>query len=375
MLKPAILTGDSEALEERGTQIFENGPLALAKLDRLRDEARERREAARLFTGRIQQRQADVREAEAAVRTLEADRARGAKWGEREDKQLKKLRDKVERVKAKHAELLAKREEETAAPSPEQRRRDRMEADLNGDEVTGRVGGPDYAEWILAQGPRALFVDKRAKLPSGDLEKAAAKLEKRQDAIIDRMLVLSTAFVDADYAVLEMRSQVAELASKGQPKIEELLRYRTRGLDRVTSLGQIEFPAEHVFTRDLSQSIEGELGTSFACWLFEDAVTAKLEGMIRARVAQDPNAISLNDRIAEEAALRAEWLENQRVLVRTYEELERPLPRVHPLALFEVERATDRALSEPWPIDRNPNAAATIGTPIAQVMQAAGVKK
>jgi hypothetical protein len=284
----------------------------------------------------------------------------GIKWLERDEKRLVAQRERVERIRKRRRDREPVRAPEA---TPEQRKRERAEAELNGHNDSSRLGGPFYGEWINAQGALAMFQEKRAELPKGDLAAALAKLEKRQAAIADRFVELKSAPVDVQTAVDAMKAQVADMAVDGRPKLDDLVLYRERGFARTLGVGKAEFAEQPIFFKDDSAVIV-EMGNSTLAWLFEEEIIAKLEKEIRARYA-GVAGVSVEARYQEEAALRAEWLDNQRIIVRIAEERGEPLPAVHPLALFSIERAGQRPLTFVEHPKATPGQSATIGLPIA----------
>jgi hypothetical protein len=364
MKTASILLGSAQIAEERAQDIFP--PNAIATLESLMEQAQRKSQALSQNNDFMQTLLKDIGELHGQIQGAEREKNNtGIKWGEKDEKQLNRLKDKLEKLNKRRQELTRKDEE----IPPEVRQREKIANELNGSDPQL---GLDYVDWIVRQNSLSSFVEDRAELPPDDLEKALAKIAKRQESIIDRVLALRAASVDAETAIAEMRRQVAEKSVKGAPNIAPVTAYRQRSAFGF-SLGEIQWPEEHVFTRDASQSIAGELGNCLVCWLFEDELTARLEKLIRDRIATDPDAISIEARLTEESALKTEWLENQRVQIRICHELGLELPEVHPMALFEIRGGENRAAPEPWNVQVSPpGSSPTIGIPTSRA--AAGGK-
>jgi hypothetical protein len=210
--------------------------------------------------------------------------------------------------------------------------------------------------WISRQRPLAGFREKRAEIPRGDLKAALKNTTAAINEKLDRLLACQIAPVTADEAVAEMKRQVFEKAAFGSIDPMPCANYRVRGVDG--ELGKIAWPEEPLSAREI---ISNELGVSFACYILRDQIIEKLEREIRAKLKHYPDAMTIAARHTEETELKYDIIDLQRVQVRICDELDLPLPMVHPFALFEIEPGEDLPTPAPWPVIRNLNEPPTIG--------------
>jgi hypothetical protein len=269
---------------------------------------------------------------------------------------LASLQKQQERVDAKRKSLEAPK-----APklTPEERRREEARVELD--------GGQNPAEFAASQGPLANFESAPAELPSGDLKKARAKLEdKKLPEILSSFIANRADKVDEASALAKARADHAAMVKLGAPNVEQTTTYRRRGFERRPTVGEIEWPTKTAFSFDLNKSITTQNGVAFACWLDPEGTWARIEAEIRA-LYTDGGGTAPANRDDYENELRAEWLATQRVLVRICEELGEPIPEVHALAYFEVERAASKPRPDKSLVLEGVNAPLPAGVPIGNV--------
>jgi hypothetical protein len=272
-----------------------------------------------------------------------------------DEKQFELLQRQLERAKAKRKSFEPQPEPRL---TPEERRRENAREELN---------GANPAEFIAGLGPLAQFIPAPAELPSGDLTKAAEKVTAKLDAVLEKFLTNREDKVDKATALAKARTAHAAMLVSGAPKVKTVI-YRTRGFNKRRSVGEVEWPTQTAFSADLNKSITRELGIAFVCWLFPKESLARLEDEIhRLYDGEDDHGVSPNERDAIEDKLRAEWLALQRVQVRIAEELRAPIPEVHALAYFEVERAPSRERPEAY-LQVTEGGALNAGAPVAEAL-------
>jgi hypothetical protein len=288
-----------------------------------RDRIDEEREAAEeriaANDGLWQKRQADIQtENDLAARIVDLERAKAAgSWGERDEKLL-------ERTRAKHDAMRAKRQRPKAEPKPKRSARERSLTFLRSELI------PDFESWFGRVSPLARFAYAPADPAGETLESVAAK----QDDVLEAILDVDRAPVPFEEAVTAVDRELDRRAMDGEPNLSRLMKG-----DR------LELPEDVVFSKDLNRSLTLERGASFAVWLHRDAIRKRLLAGLKEKY-EGVEGISARDRKHRRAALEAEFLRLQRIesrLCREAADLGEPVTfrKLHPLAWYELVRVED----------------------------------
>jgi hypothetical protein len=258
-------------------------------------------------------------------------KASGVKWSPEHEAQLKEDRAELEEALADRAKL--DKVDAVVRISPERRNHARLFAALT----------PSISEHVLACGPRARFEAYRADASGYSIKSVRAESEK----VIDALVKLETAPLSCDEALAAMRREVDRMAAKGAPKVAGLYSYRVRNFGSAPRQGSIAWPEDVLASGRLADGGGVQLGTAFSVWLHKDAVEKRLAAEIKERFA-DTEGVTAKDRQAEEAKLKARFMELARIEARLCHAAEdagkdvdwRRLP---PEAFLEIRRIDDAA--------------------------------
>jgi hypothetical protein len=271
------------------------------------------------------------------------------------DRDLDNMRDKLRSRDKKEPKL-----------TPEESRRQRAIHDLNGfmrDSTIKR----SLAEQIGTLPMYRELVTKRRELPANsDPVKLNEKTEAKLESMVKEYIFLQTAKPTLDDVLAKIRADHARLVAEGAPDIREVLQYKRRFGNRgPRSLGDTFWPRASLFNRDLTASMYVDRANAWLARLFPEQTLKDAEDLARAALANEQTTGNA-EREQREAELRAEWLETCRLYVRLCAELEKPIPEVHPLAMFEIEvgDALERPQSTVLSFDAPAGSGPTLGAPI-----------
>jgi len=323
-----IQTTDIEAILEH--RVDSLPPLARAKVEALLEaEHKERieREAKYKAHQALIEKKNEV---QAAIALAEREKARSAvDWRDEDEARLEKLRTKEKRY---HEQLRPVKNDAPKFTGDAKRRVDFI-----------RESSPPPLSWLASQPPHAIWAEKRAELPSGNLKKALDSCRVDQSTKVDRAAYLDRALIDLESALAKSDSGVDRIAAKGRPDVRPVTSWRKRGGDGSRkSQGEIQWPTPDLYDQGLHNADTSELGISLICWLFGPQIKKRLRDEVRELYqATGDNGVSAHDREREMRELRAQLLELQRLEVRICDKLGVEHGPVHPLALFEMERLPD----------------------------------
>jgi hypothetical protein len=150
----------------------------------------------------------------------------------------------------------------------------------------------------------------------------------------------------------------SEAENEIERALDEAAAQATPDLRRVASGGRLELPRDVTFSRDASQSLVLEKGTSFLCWIDRATVRKKLIAVLKDQYKNGIEGISKAERAKRKTEIKDRLLAIHRIIARLLweatdlgENVKWP-PRLHALAAFELVRIEDAPIVTTEPADQ-----------------------
>ncbi|HZS62895.1 MAG TPA: hypothetical protein VFA53_00120 [Xanthobacteraceae bacterium] len=290
------------------------------------------------------------------IRLAEDQRRTASVFSQADEKRLRNMKDKAEKLRVKAAELNRKNSE-----TPE---RTEIEKEF-GSQVQALNGGYDsFLHGIVAISPRRVILAKPATNPR-DPKKIHTDIR-----------ALLTDFRDVR-KLPPPKSEALEAVKQEIRRHGDMAKFNLSGITNSTfnhntgkyQLGTVGFPERNRFSPDLSTSVCDQLGVSVLCRMFPNEMLALIESELDNQYKNITPGLPLAERAKREAQLRADWIELTRELVAAHIAADLPIPNVHPLAVLQVELGEMRPRPEAkqdWTWEGG-NEALTAGTPTAEI--------